>query len=64
VTVPHERWGIGGGVIATAAPAAEAAARLLHGDVPATGVLAPERAFAAEGFLDALAATGCTITVE
>jgi saccharopine dehydrogenase (NAD+, L-lysine-forming) len=64
VTVPHERWGIGGGVVATAAPAAEAAARLLRGDVPATGVLAPERAFAAEGFLDALAATGCTITVE
>jgi saccharopine dehydrogenase (NAD+, L-lysine-forming) len=58
VTVPHERWGIGGGVIATAAPAAEAAARLLHGDVPASGVLAPVRAFAAEGFLDALAATG------
>jgi lysine 6-dehydrogenase len=63
VTVPHERWGFGGGVVSTAAPAAEAARRLLRGEVNGVGVLPPERAFAAESFLDALAATGCTVTI-
>jgi saccharopine dehydrogenase (NAD+, L-lysine-forming) len=62
VTVPHDRWGLGGGVVSTAAPAAEAARRLARGDVAGTGVLAPERAFAAEPFLHDLAATGCTVT--
>jgi saccharopine dehydrogenase (NAD+, L-lysine-forming) len=64
VTVPHLRWGLGGGVVSTAAPAAEAADRLLRGDVLGTGVLPPERAFPPDGFLDALATTGCTVTVE
>jgi saccharopine dehydrogenase (NAD+, L-lysine-forming) len=63
VTVPHQRWGLGGGVVSTAAPAAEAAGRLLQGDVLTAGVVPPERAFAPGPFLDALAATGCTITV-
>jgi saccharopine dehydrogenase-like NADP-dependent oxidoreductase len=64
VTVPHDRWGLGGGVVSTAAPAAEAARRLLRGEVDGVGVLAPERAFPAGPFLAALAATGCTVTVE
>ena len=63
VTVPHEAWGFGGGVVSTAAPAAEAARRLLRGEVSGHGVLAPERAFTAEPFLAALATTGCTVTV-
>lgn len=62
VTVPHERWGLGGGVVSAAAPAAEAARRLVRGEVAGTGVLAPERAFEAEPFLDDLRATGCTVT--
>jgi hypothetical protein len=60
--VPHDRWGLGGGVVSTAAPAAEAARRLGRGEVAGKGVLAPEQAFEAEPFLDALAATGCTVT--
>jgi saccharopine dehydrogenase-like NADP-dependent oxidoreductase len=64
VTVPHERWKLGGGVVSTAAPAAEAARRLLRVEVDGVGVLAPERAFAAGPFLGALAATGCTVTIE
>lgn len=66
VTVPHDRWGLGGGVVSTAAPAAEAARRLLRADVlpGAVGVLAPERAFEALGFLRSLAATGCTVTID
>jgi saccharopine dehydrogenase (NAD+, L-lysine-forming) len=63
VTRPHDGWGFGGGVVSTAAPAAEAARRLLRGEVNGVGVLAPERAFPAEPFLDALGATGCTVTV-
>ncbi|MGH9043163.1 MAG: saccharopine dehydrogenase family protein [Acidimicrobiia bacterium] len=64
VTTPHEVWGMGGGVVSTAAPAAEAARRLLAGaEVPA-GVVAPEQAFEAEGFLAALADAGCRVTVH
>ena len=64
VTVPHERWGLGGGVVSTAAPAAEAARRLGRGEVAGTGVLAPEQAFQAEPFLDALGATGCSVSLS
>ncbi len=64
VTVPHGRWGLGGGVVSTAAPAAEAAVRLLRGEALTTGVVAPEKAFEPGPFLDALAATGCTVTVS
>ncbi|MGH9112348.1 MAG: hypothetical protein ACRDZN_08630 [Acidimicrobiales bacterium] len=64
VTVPHDRWGLGGGVVSTAAPAAEAARRLVRGDVTGVGVLAPERAFEAAPFLAALGATGCTISCD
>jgi hypothetical protein len=53
---------VGGGVVSTAAPAAEAARRLVRGAVAGAGVLAPERAFEAEPFLDVLGATGCKVT--
>ncbi len=62
VTVPHDRWGLGGGVVSTAAPAAEAARRLLRGEATGAGVFAPERAFEAASFLGALSATGCTVS--
>jgi saccharopine dehydrogenase-like NADP-dependent oxidoreductase len=64
VTVPHDRWGLGGGVVSTAAPAAEAARRLLRGDVARAGVLPPEEAFVAERFLESLHRTGCTVTLS
>ena len=63
VTVPHESWGFGGGVVSTAAPAAEAARRLLRGEANGLGVVPPEVAFAADSFLAALGATGCTVSV-
>ncbi|MGH8991424.1 MAG: hypothetical protein ACRDZ7_07850, partial [Acidimicrobiia bacterium] len=63
VTVPHEGWGMGGGVVSTAAPAAEAARRLLAGADTPVGVVAPERAFEPAGFLAALAGTGCRVEV-
>jgi saccharopine dehydrogenase-like NADP-dependent oxidoreductase len=42
LTVPHEGWGIGGGVVSTAAPAAAAVRMLARGSIPARGVHPPE----------------------
>lgn len=61
VTKPHEKWGFGGGLISTAAPAAEAARRILRGEVDAAGVLPPERVFTPRPFLEALRQTGCEV---
>jgi len=63
-TVPHQRWGLSGGVVAAASPAAEATRRLLVGDVTRAGVLAPEQAFTPDRFLQALSRVNTTITVE
>ena len=66
VTVAHGRWGIGGNVVSTAAPAAEAGevARLLvRGALQATGGVAPEQVLDPATFLPALSRTGCSISV-
>lgn len=43
ITEPREEWGIGGGVVSTASPAAAAVRLLARNSVTATGVLPPER---------------------
>lgn len=43
VTGPHAEWGLGGGVVSTAAPAAAAVRLLARGAVAARGALPPER---------------------
>jgi lysine 6-dehydrogenase len=43
VTQPHEPWGMGGGVVSTAAPAAAAVRLLARGRIEARGALPPER---------------------
>jgi saccharopine dehydrogenase-like NADP-dependent oxidoreductase len=63
VTVAHERWGIGGNVVSTAAPAAEVARLLLQGQLQATGVVAPEQVLDPATFLPALRRTGCRVSV-
>ena len=40
---PVERWGLGGGVVSTAAPAAAAVRLLARGAIDARGALPPER---------------------
>jgi lysine 6-dehydrogenase len=42
VTGPLERWGLGGGIVSTAAPAAAAVRLLARGRIAARGVLPPE----------------------
>ena len=42
-TPPHERWGLGGGIVSTASPAAAAVRLLARGLISARGALPPER---------------------
>jgi hypothetical protein len=42
VTRPHADWGLGGGVVSTAAPIAAAVRMLARGSITAHGVLPPE----------------------
>ncbi len=43
VTPPHGEWGLGGGIVSTASPAAAAVRLLARGQVEARGALPPER---------------------
>ena len=42
-TPPHEEWGLGGGIVSTASPAAAAVRLLSRGAIEARGALPPER---------------------
>jgi saccharopine dehydrogenase (NAD+, L-lysine-forming) len=43
VTPPHEEWGLGGGIVSTASPAAATVRLLARGAIEARGALPPER---------------------
>ena len=43
LTPPHEEWGLGGGIVSTAAPAAAAVRLLARGSIHARGALPPEQ---------------------
>ena len=43
VTPPHEAWGLGGGIVSTATPAAAAVRLLARGSISERGALPPER---------------------
>ena len=40
--MPHAEWGLGGGILSTASPAAAAVRLLARGEIKATGALPPE----------------------
>lgn len=42
VTPPHQGWGLGGGIVSTASPAAAAVRMLARGEIEARGALPPE----------------------
>jgi lysine 6-dehydrogenase len=42
VTPPHEEWGLGGGIVSTATPAAAAVRLLARGEIEGRGALPPE----------------------
>jgi lysine 6-dehydrogenase len=63
VTEPMERWGLGGGVVSTAAPAAAAVRLLARGTIAARGVLPPERCIEPGDMFAELEQRACRIEV-
>ena len=63
-TPPHEEWGLGGGVVSTAAPAAAAVRLIARGQVAARGALPPERCIDPDALFPELERRGNRITTE
>ena len=59
VTWPHEEWGLGGGIVSTASPAAAAVRLMARGRVKAVGALPPERCIDPEEMFAELRTRGC-----
>jgi lysine 6-dehydrogenase len=64
VTEPHEEWGLGGGVVSTAAPAAAAVRLLARGRIGARGALPPERCIDPDEMFAELEARGCRFELD
>jgi lysine 6-dehydrogenase len=63
VTEPAADWGLGGGVVSTAAPAAAAVRLLARGEVEARGAMPPERCLDPERMFAELERRGCRFEV-
>jgi lysine 6-dehydrogenase len=64
VTEPMERWGIGGGVVSTATPAAAAVRLLARGAITERGVLPPESCVDPDALFAELVPRGCRVEVK
>jgi saccharopine dehydrogenase (NAD+, L-lysine-forming) len=64
VTQPMEKWGIGGGIVSTATPAAAAVRLLARGSIDAKGVLPPESCVDPDALFAELEPRGCHVQVE
>jgi lysine 6-dehydrogenase len=64
VTEPIEEWGIGGGVVSTAAPAAAAVRLLARGEIGARGALPPERCVDRQALFAELERHGCRFEIN
>ena len=64
VTEPINRWGLGGGVVSTAAPAAAAVRLLARGSIEARGALPPERCIEPDEMFAELEPRGCRFEVS
>jgi saccharopine dehydrogenase (NAD+, L-lysine-forming) len=64
VTRPVERWGLGGGIVSTGAPAAACVRLMARGTVSATGVHPPESCVDPDDLFPELEAHGTTFHVE
>jgi saccharopine dehydrogenase-like NADP-dependent oxidoreductase len=60
VTEPSQAWGLGGGVVSTAAPAAAAVRLLARGSITVRGAMPPERCIEPEEMFRELGRRGCT----
>ena len=64
VTPPHQEWGMGGGVVSTASPAAATVRMLAHGSIDARGVFPPEGCIAPDEMFAQLERSGARLQVE
>ncbi len=64
VTPPHAKWGMGGGIVSTASPAAAAARLLARGSLSARGALPPERCIDPAEMFSELETRGCRFYTE
>jgi len=64
VTEPMQGWGIGGGIVSTATPAAAAVRLLARGGIEARGVLPPESCVDPETLFAELKPRGCHVEVQ
>jgi hypothetical protein len=58
LTPPHEAWGLGGGIVSTATPAAAAVRLLARGEITERGTLPPEGCIDPEGMFGELEGRG------
>jgi saccharopine dehydrogenase (NAD+, L-lysine-forming) len=63
ITEPMEEWGLGGGIVSTAAPAAAAVRLLARGEIDARGSLPPERSIEPGAMFAELERRGCRFEV-
>jgi saccharopine dehydrogenase (NAD+, L-lysine-forming) len=64
ITRPMEAWGIGGGIVSTATPAAAAVRLLARGQIDARGAMPPERCVDPDLLFAELESRNCTVDVE
>lgn len=64
LTEPHEAWGMGGGVVSTAAVAAASVRLYARGRLPYAGALPPERCLTPELLFSELEARGCRFEIH
>jgi saccharopine dehydrogenase (NAD+, L-lysine-forming) len=64
VTEPMERWGLGGGIVSTATPAAAAVRLLARGTITERGVRPPETCVDPEALFEELEPRGCRVEVK
>ena len=64
VTPPHERWGLGGGIVSTASPIAAAVRLLARGELTARGALPPELCLDPEAMFSELETRGVRFDIE
>jgi saccharopine dehydrogenase (NAD+, L-lysine-forming) len=64
LTRPMDAWGLGGGIVSTAAPAAATVRLLARGAITARGAVPPERCIDPDDLFAELETRGCRFTTE
>jgi saccharopine dehydrogenase-like NADP-dependent oxidoreductase len=64
ITSPAAHWGLGGGIVSTASPAAAAVRLLARRRIGAIGVLPPEQCVSPDDLFPELEQHGCEFTIE